>query len=63
MNEIAKYLQNSIFLSFLHYEGMSNSILEAMACGLPIIINDTGGSKELIDGNGFVIKKKINCFN
>jgi 2-polyprenyl-3-methyl-5-hydroxy-6-metoxy-1,4-benzoquinol methylase len=39
---------------------MSNSILEAMACGLPIITTDTGGSKKLIDGNGFVIKKRSN---
>jgi len=36
---------------------MSNSILEAMSCGLPIITTDTGGSKELIKGNGYIIKK------
>ncbi|MDD3086703.1 MAG: glycosyltransferase family 4 protein [Patescibacteria group bacterium] len=57
--EIVKYLQNSdIFVLPSLNEGMSNSILEAMACGLPIITTNTGGSKELIDGNGFVIKKK-----
>lgn len=39
-------------------EGMSNSILEAMACGLPIITTDTGGSEELIKGNGFLVKKE-----
>ena len=36
---------------------MSNSILEAMATGLPIITTDTGGSKELIKDNGFIVEK------
>jgi len=41
-------------------EGMSNSMLEALASGLPLIATDTGGTKELIeDGkNGFIIKMK-----
>ncbi len=39
-------------------EGMSNSVLEAMSSGLPIIATDTGGTNELIDkSNGFIIKK------
>jgi glycosyltransferase involved in cell wall biosynthesis len=58
-NKIVNYLQNAdIFILPSLNEGMSNSILEAMACGLPIITTDTGGSKELIDGNGFIIKKR-----
>ena len=35
-------------------EGMSNAILEGMACGLPIVT--TNPSKELIDGNGIIVK-------
>lgn len=38
-------------------EGMSNAILEAMACGLPIITTDTGGAIELITKNGYVVPK------
>ncbi len=38
-------------------EGMSNAALEAMAAGLPLILTDVGGSKELIHGNGWIIPK------
>ena len=38
-------------------EGCSNAIMEYMACGLPVICNDSGGNRELvIDGEtGFLI--------
>lgn len=55
---IYKYLQKAdIFILPSLNEGMSNSILEAMSCGLPIIATDVGGSKELINGNGFIVPK------
>jgi glycosyltransferase involved in cell wall biosynthesis len=38
-------------------EGMSNSLLEAVACGLPVIVTDTGGSVELVKGNGIIVPK------
>ena len=52
------YQKASIFVLPSLYEGMSNSILEAMACGLPIITTNTGGTQELIHDNGIIIKKK-----
>jgi len=54
------YSQADIFVLPSLNEGMSNTILEALASGLPIIATDTGGTKELLtDGkNGFIIKMK-----
>jgi len=58
-HKIVEYLQNSnIFILPSLNEGMSNSILEAMACGLPVVTTNTGGSKCLVQDNGFIIKAK-----
>jgi len=35
-------------------EGMPNVVLEAMAGGLPIVMSACEGSKELVDGNGYI---------
>jgi len=56
-NEIVEQLQNSdIFVLPSENEGMSNALMEAMACGLPIIVSKVGGSQELVKNNGFAVE-------
>jgi glycosyltransferase involved in cell wall biosynthesis len=60
-NQLPKEYSNAnVFVLPSLNEGMSNTMLEALASGLPIIATDTGGTKELLnDGeNGFIIKMK-----
>ena len=54
--EIVPFYQNAdLFILPSAKEGMPNVVLEAMACGLPIIMTPCEGSKELIDGNGDIV--------
>lgn len=56
--KVVDFLQRGdIFVLPSLNEGMSNSVLEAMACGLPIIATDVGGSIELVKENGFIVEK------
>lgn len=53
-----KYLESSIFLMTSRFEGMPMVMLEAMACGLPLLSFDSPhGPRELIENgcNGFLI--------
>lgn len=54
--EISEYYENAdVFVLPSKNEGMSNTVLEALAGGLPVITTDTGGTAELIDDNGQVV--------
>lgn len=53
--ELLPYYQaGDIFVFPSKREGMPNAVLEAMACGLPVIMTPCEGSKELIEGNGVI---------
>jgi len=56
-NVIQKLQDSDIYVSSSIKEGMSNSVLEAMACGLPVITTNVGGSKELVKNNGLIVDK------
>lgn len=55
------YEQSSLFLYPSYYpEGMSNVLLEAAACGRPVIATDRAGCREIVDDGktGFVVPVK-----
>jgi glycosyltransferase involved in cell wall biosynthesis len=40
------------FVSNAFFEGWSLAAVEALSCGLPLVLSDTGGSRELVGGDG-----------
>ena len=57
--QIIEYLQHAdIYLSTSYAEGLSNAVMEAAACGLPVIAFDCEGMNEIIQTNvsGFIIE-------
>ncbi|MFQ6087722.1 MAG: glycosyltransferase family 4 protein [Candidatus Methanofastidiosia archaeon] len=49
------YSKSEIFVLPSLKEGMSNTVLEAIASGISIITTDTGGTQELIKDNGIIV--------
>jgi glycosyltransferase involved in cell wall biosynthesis len=57
-SQVREAMQHSdIFLHSSLSEGVSNAVLEAMACGLPVVTADAGGMHEAVrDGHdGFLV--------
>jgi len=51
-NDVAACLgAMDIYVNSSHSEGMSQSILEAMAAGLPLVVTDVGDNAELVGGS------------
>lgn len=58
MKEVYSRVQCTIHPTY-YPEGMSNVLLESLACGRPIITTDRPGCKEIVDDgiNGFIVKQ------
>jgi glycosyltransferase involved in cell wall biosynthesis len=57
-DDVPQWLRKSdIFVQFSSTEGLSRSILEAIALGLPAVVSDVGGNREIVlhKENGFVV--------
>ena len=44
-----------VFVQPSYHEGMSNTVLEAMACGLPVVTTGRGGREELYRDNALCV--------
>lgn len=56
---LLQYYQNAdIFILPSKQEGMPNVVLEAMSCGLPVVLTPCEGAKELISDNGIIVRQK-----
>lgn len=58
-NVYEKYAESDIFMMTSCSEGLPIALLEASLSGLPVIVSNVGGCKEIVDeiSNGFVIDK------
>ena len=57
-SNVAQWLADSdVFVQFSSTEGLSRSVLEAVASGLPAVVSDVGGNREMVHDsvNGFLV--------
>ena len=60
--DTSKYYKNArLLINTSEYEGISNTILEALSYGVPVIATNVGGNKDLISNykNGILIDREI----
>lgn len=62
--ELECYLVNAdIYLSTSLWEGLPLSVLEAMSVGLPVVLSNCVGNRDLVRDNGFLYKDKKEATN
>ena len=60
-NLIEKYLNSDIFILLSKKETFGVVYIEAMACGLPVVSLECGGTEDIINKtNGIIIREKDN---
>lgn len=58
--ELESYLANAdIYLSTALWEGLPLSVLEAMSIGLPLVLSNCVGNRDLVEDNGILYNNKI----
>jgi len=58
-DEVATVLNESnIFVMSSVSEGFPRALLEAVACGTPVVATDVGSCREIVDGVGFIVKPR-----
>lgn len=59
ISDVIPILKNyDIYALISKKEGLPIGVLEAMQCGLPLLLSDVGGMTELIEGNGLYVKSQ-----
>ncbi len=59
-NEVSDYFnQLNVLVNISAYESFGVSVIEAMACQVPVIVSDTGGLKEIISNDSLGIKVPV----
>jgi glycosyltransferase involved in cell wall biosynthesis len=51
----ALYAVSDVYMQPSKAEGLGMPVLDAMACGVPVVATDTGAMHELLEGRGFLI--------
>lgn len=56
IDKLEAYVDSNVFVLPSRYDMFPNSVLEAMACGTPIIVSDRCGIKDKLGGAGLVFR-------